>query len=154
MGSAPVPPPCRKKKFCFVRLQTSRCDDKKHGSSIDHDFRSDERLIDTLASSSHATQPRGSQNCVLRGKHHEYACESASLSSISDRVAVSSPSMNIRRAITNSRRAVPPAYIHARTMRVLCVAEKPSISKAVAGHLSGGGVQTVCLTTLRICRLD
>jgi DNA topoisomerase-3 len=28
-------------------------------------------------------------------------------------------------------------------MRVLCVAEKPSISKAVAGHLSGGQVQTV-----------
>ncbi|KAM4057053.1 DNA topoisomerase domain-containing protein [Hirsutella rhossiliensis] len=27
-------------------------------------------------------------------------------------------------------------------MRVLCVAEKPSISKAVAGHLSGGSVQT------------
>ncbi len=28
-------------------------------------------------------------------------------------------------------------------MRVLCVAEKPSIAKAVAGHLSGGEVQTV-----------
>lgn len=28
-------------------------------------------------------------------------------------------------------------------MKVLCVAEKPSISKAVAGHLSGGGFQTV-----------
>ncbi|MBE3043611.1 hypothetical protein IMZ48_13790 [Candidatus Bathyarchaeota archaeon] len=28
-------------------------------------------------------------------------------------------------------------------MRVLCVAEKPSISKAVAGHLSGGTLQTV-----------
>lgn len=28
-------------------------------------------------------------------------------------------------------------------MRVLCVAEKPSISKAVAGHLSGGSLQTV-----------
>ncbi|KIE02804.1 DNA topoisomerase III, partial [Metarhizium majus ARSEF 297] len=27
-------------------------------------------------------------------------------------------------------------------MRVLCVAEKPSISKAVAGHLSGGSMQT------------
>ncbi|KAF2972130.1 hypothetical protein GQX73_g1485 [Xylaria multiplex] len=27
-------------------------------------------------------------------------------------------------------------------MRVLCVAEKPSIAKAVAGHLSGGDVQT------------
>ncbi|PFH57509.1 hypothetical protein XA68_14912 [Ophiocordyceps unilateralis] len=27
-------------------------------------------------------------------------------------------------------------------MRVLCVAEKPSISKAVAGHLSGGSLQT------------
>ncbi|CAH0049121.1 unnamed protein product [Clonostachys solani] len=27
-------------------------------------------------------------------------------------------------------------------MKVLCVAEKPSISKAVAGHLSGGGFQT------------
>lgn len=29
------------------------------------------------------------------------------------------------------------------TMRVLCVAEKPSIAKAVAGHLSGGQVLTV-----------
>lgn len=28
-------------------------------------------------------------------------------------------------------------------MRVLCVAEKPSIAKAVANHLSGGEVQTV-----------
>lgn len=27
--------------------------------------------------------------------------------------------------------------------RILCVAEKPSISKAVAGHLSGGQMQTV-----------
>ena len=27
--------------------------------------------------------------------------------------------------------------------RILCVAEKPSISKAVAGHLSGGQYQTV-----------
>ena len=27
-------------------------------------------------------------------------------------------------------------------MKVLCVAEKPSISKAVAGHLSGGSYQT------------
>lgn len=27
-------------------------------------------------------------------------------------------------------------------MRILCVAEKPSISKAVAGHLAGGDVQT------------
>lgn len=27
--------------------------------------------------------------------------------------------------------------------RILCVAEKPSISKAVAGHLSGGQLQTV-----------
>jgi len=31
------------------------------------------------------------------------------------------------------------------TMRVLCVAEKPSIAKAVANHLSGGEVQTVRL---------
>lgn len=31
----------------------------------------------------------------------------------------------------------------AQNMRVLCVAEKPSISKAVAGHLSGGSIQTV-----------
>ena len=30
-------------------------------------------------------------------------------------------------------------------MRVLCVAEKPSISKAVAGHLSGGRMDTVSL---------
>jgi DNA topoisomerase-3 len=27
--------------------------------------------------------------------------------------------------------------------KVLCVAEKPSIAKAVANHLSGGNVQTV-----------
>lgn len=27
--------------------------------------------------------------------------------------------------------------------RVLCVAEKPSIAKAVAGHLAGGSFQTV-----------
>lgn len=27
--------------------------------------------------------------------------------------------------------------------RILCVAEKPSIAKAVAGHLSGGHYQTV-----------
>lgn len=29
--------------------------------------------------------------------------------------------------------------------QILCVAEKPSISKAVAGHLSGGQLQTVCI---------
>jgi DNA topoisomerase-3 len=29
--------------------------------------------------------------------------------------------------------------------KVLCVAEKPSIAKAVANHLSGGNVQTVSL---------
>lgn len=34
-------------------------------------------------------------------------------------------------------------------MKVLCVAEKPSIAKAVAGHLSGGEVQTVCSLSLR-----
>jgi len=28
--------------------------------------------------------------------------------------------------------------------KVLCVAEKPSIAKAVANHLGGGNVQTVC----------
>jgi DNA topoisomerase IA len=33
-------------------------------------------------------------------------------------------------------------------MKVLCVAEKPSISKAVAGHLSGGQFQTVSATHL------
>jgi DNA topoisomerase-3 len=27
--------------------------------------------------------------------------------------------------------------------KVLCVAEKPSIAKAVANHLSGGNIQTV-----------
>jgi DNA topoisomerase-3 len=31
--------------------------------------------------------------------------------------------------------------------RVLCVAEKPSIAKAVAGHLAGGNPQTVSLDT-------
>lgn len=30
--------------------------------------------------------------------------------------------------------------------KILCVAEKPSISKAVAGHLSGGQLQTVSLS--------
>lgn len=39
------------------------------------------------------------------------------------------------------------SLINARTMRVLCVAEKPSISKAVAGHLSGGSYQTVSRDT-------
>lgn len=31
--------------------------------------------------------------------------------------------------------------------KILCVAEKPSISKAVAGHLSGGQIQTVSVAT-------
>jgi DNA topoisomerase-3 len=31
--------------------------------------------------------------------------------------------------------------------KVLCVAEKPSIAKAVANHLSGGNVQTVSPVT-------
>lgn len=29
-------------------------------------------------------------------------------------------------------------------VKILCVAEKPSIAKAVANHLGGGNVQTVC----------
>ena len=33
-------------------------------------------------------------------------------------------------------------------MKVLCVAEKPSISKAVAEHLSGGTKQTVSILAL------
>lgn len=36
-----------------------------------------------------------------------------------------------------------------RMPRILCVAEKPSISKAVAGHLSGGQHQTVSLSVKR-----
>lgn len=39
-----------------------------------------------------------------------------------------------RRFISTARSKMP---------RILCVAEKPSISKAVAGHLSGGQLQTV-----------
>lgn len=39
-----------------------------------------------------------------------------------------------RRCIGTTRTKMP---------RILCVAEKPSISKAVAGHLSGGQLQTV-----------
>lgn len=41
-------------------------------------------------------------------------------------------------------------------MKVLCVAEKPSISKAVATHLAGGRVETVrsiCLYTSLRCPL-
>lgn len=34
--------------------------------------------------------------------------------------------------------------------KILCVAEKPSISKAVAGHLSGGQIQTVSLSRLAL----
>lgn len=30
-------------------------------------------------------------------------------------------------------------------VRILCVAEKPSIAKAVANHLGGGSVPAVCL---------
>lgn len=33
-------------------------------------------------------------------------------------------------------------------IKILCVAEKPSISKAVAGHLSGGQIQTVSLSNV------
>lgn len=40
----------------------------------------------------------------------------------------------------NSSTAAKPS---ATMTRILCVAEKPSISKAVAGHLSGGQYQTV-----------
>ena len=39
-------------------------------------------------------------------------------------------------------------------MKILCVAEKPSISKAVAGHLSGGGFQTVSYPPLLILGLS
>lgn len=42
--------------------------------------------------------------------------------------------LNRRRCIATARSKMP---------RILCVAEKPSISKAVAGHLSGGQLQTV-----------
>jgi len=40
----------------------------------------------------------------------------------------------------STRATSPPA---AAMTRILCVAEKPSIAKAVAGHLSGGHYQTV-----------
>lgn len=43
-------------------------------------------------------------------------------------------SLHRRRCISTSRSKMP---------RILCVAEKPSISKAVAGHLSGGQLQMV-----------
>lgn len=36
-----------------------------------------------------------------------------------------------------------PSRGFASKMKVLCVAEKPSIAKAVAGHLSGGTSQVV-----------
>ncbi|KAI1313657.1 DNA topoisomerase [Xylaria venustula] len=46
----------------------------------------------------------------------------------------------VRRVASDS---VPRALSRSNSiMRVLCVAEKPSIAKAVAGHLSGGEVQT------------
>lgn len=38
-------------------------------------------------------------------------------------------------------------------MKVLCVAEKPSISKAVADHLSGGTKQTVSILNVVACAL-
>jgi DNA topoisomerase IA len=34
------------------------------------------------------------------------------------------------------------------TRKILCVAEKPSIAKSVAQHLSGGQVTTVRVSTL------
>jgi len=37
-----------------------------------------------------------------------------------------------------------------RQMKVLCVAEKPSISKAVAAHLSGGSLQTVSTECMHV----
>ncbi|KEY70272.1 hypothetical protein S7711_04380 [Stachybotrys chartarum IBT 7711] len=48
----------------------------------------------------------------------------------------------VRSTVLFPRRNRPPSLNHSRAMRVLCVAEKPSISKAVAGHLSGGSLQT------------
>jgi hypothetical protein len=44
--------------------------------------------------------------------------------------------LHLRRCISTTRSKMP---------RILCVAEKPSISKAVAGHLSGGRLETVCV---------
>ena len=35
--------------------------------------------------------------------------------------------------------------------KVLCVAEKPSIAKAVAGHLSGGSQRVVSFTSSATC---
>lgn len=51
-------------------------------------------------------------------------------------VLVCVTSLHRRRCISTSGSKMP---------RILCVAEKPSISKAVAGHLSGGQLQTVCM---------
>lgn len=39
------------------------------------------------------------------------------------------------------------ATAKAKMPKILCVAEKPSISKAVAGHLSGGQFQTASRST-------
>lgn len=47
-------------------------------------------------------------------------------------------SLRPRRCISTAKSKMP---------RILCVAEKPSISKAVAGHLSGGQLQTVGMLT-------
>lgn len=42
------------------------------------------------------------------------------------------------------RRFIFPVRFYSSKMpRILCVAEKPSIAKAVAAHLSGGAYQTV-----------
>lgn len=49
-------------------------------------------------------------------------------------VLLCATSLHPRRCISTVRSKMP---------RILCVAEKPSISKAVAGHLSGGQLETV-----------
>jgi hypothetical protein len=53
------------------------------------------------------------------------------------------PTGRIKRAVFSLRRSPWAPAVQTRTMKVLCVAEKPSISKAVSGHLSGGSFQTV-----------
>lgn len=49
-------------------------------------------------------------------------------------------------SFTASRIARLAVRYHSK-MRILCVAEKPSIAKAVAGHLSGGHSQSVGIAT-------
>lgn len=50
---------------------------------------------------------------------------------------------SLTRRFLARRLASSSSFSKSKMTRILCVAEKPSISKAVAGHLSGGQMQTV-----------